>query len=119
MIKREAVYGGLGRSRKRIMAYRVPGITVAQQARHAAYSQMKKRLEAEGIDFIVYPDIHIQRYPWGIGVDLCIPVEVRNTADLGALAGLAKRLVRRETSIVQAFPSYQYDMDDWLGDWAR
>lgn len=122
MIKREAVYKGLGRSRKRVKAYRVSGITAEQQARHSVFSQMKKRLEAEGIDFIVHPNIHIQRYPWGIGVDLCVPVEVRNSSALGELAGLAKRLVRRETSIVQAFPSYQYDMDDWLGDperWAR
>lgn len=118
-IKREAVYGGLGRSRKRIKAYRLPGITVAQQARYSAISQMKKRLEAEGIDFIVHPNIHIQRYPWGLGVDLCAPVEVRNLADLRPLAELARRLIRRETTVSEVFEGSVYRKQDWLQERIR
>ena len=114
MIKREAVYEGLGRSRKRIKAYRVSGITVAQHARYSAFSQMKKRLEAEGIDFIVYPDIHIQRYPWGLGVGLCVPVEVRNHADLHALAEIGQRLIRRETTLRELYEGHAYRKQDWL-----
>lgn len=114
MFKREAVYEGLGRSRKRIKAYRVSGITAEQQARHSAFSQMKKRLEAEGIDFIVHPEIHMQRYPWGLGVDLCAPVELRNIADLRALAELAQLFLRRETTVREIFEGHAYCKQDWL-----
>ncbi len=119
MIKREAVYEGLGRSRKRIKAYRVSGISVAQQARYSAISEMKKRLEAESIDFIVHPGIHIQRYPWGIGVDLCVPVELRNLADLRALAELAQRFLRRETTVREVFEGHAYCKQDWLQERMR
>lgn len=114
MFKREAVYEGLGRSRKRIKAYRVSGITAAQQARHSAVSQVRKRLEIEGIDFIVFPDIHIQRYPWGIGVDLCVPAEVRNQSDVAMLATMSQRLLSRKVRLVDLVAGYQYGRSDWI-----
>lgn len=41
-------------------------------------------------------------------IDLCVPLEVRNTADLRRLVALTRRLLLRETTLALVFPSFTY-----------
>ncbi|HNA87587.1 MAG TPA: hypothetical protein PLB04_18580, partial [Nitrospira sp.] len=43
-------------------------------------------------------------YRWGIGMELCAPLEVRGVEGVRALAELAGRLIRRQTTLEAAFP---------------
>jgi hypothetical protein len=44
---------------------------------------------------------------------LCVPIEIRNETDLHQLVVLTRRLLKREVTLSDAFPSYRYTRADW------
>ena len=60
--------------------------------------------------------MRVQTFNWCTGIDLCIPMETRNHDDAGALVLLTKELLKRETTLAEAFPSYQYALTDWVAE---
>ena len=46
------------------------------------------------------------------------PLEVRSETELAALAALARRLVRQETTLQKEFPGNSYARADWVRETA-
>lgn len=112
----EMIWKKVGRSRKKVIADRTGSLPKVMKDYYARFHEIKERLESDGIDFVAYPSIKIQRLSWCTGVDLCLPIEVRNREEIGKLAELARRLVMRETTLNNEFPEYQYGKQDWLAE---
>lgn len=112
----EKQYRKVGRSRKKIVAYRTKDQPEAMKDYYARYNEIEGRIEAEGIDHEVRPSMTIQRLSWCMGIELCLPVEVRNRDEIEKLAALARRLVKRETTLNEVFPEYRYGKQDWLAE---
>lgn len=75
---------------------------------------IEDRLRDEGIDHVAFPSLKICHYPWGAGMDLCGSTEIREQADIRNLAAVARRLLKREIQLADAFPSHDYSREDWL-----
>lgn len=58
----------------------------------------------------------ISWHSWCKGLSLCAPFEVRCEADLLALTHIARRLVRRESTLADEFDDHVYRQTDWLSD---
>lgn len=106
----------VGRSRKKVVAYRSCLLPDAQQDYYAKLRAIEMRMESNGVDVEVRPSMSAKTYAWCTGIDLCIPIEVRDKEELGALAGLARRLIKGETTLAAEFPGYQYAREDWLSE---
>ena len=66
--------------------------------------------------FEVVPSMRVQTFNWCTGIDLSIPMETRNHNEGCALVLQTKKLLKRETTLAEAFPSYQYALTDWLAE---
>lgn len=110
-------YKQIGRSRKRITSYTM----IPQQGDLDQYygelDAMTNKLQLDGIDFDVHASWHRKRLSWATGVELVAPLEVRNKEELKAVASLARRLLRGETSLDLEFPNYCYNKNHWLTDY--
>lgn len=106
----------VGRSRKKQIACRTHPLSERLSGYFERVNAIEDRLRAAGIDHAVLPSMSARWYRWGIGVDLCAPIEVRNTEEVCQLANLARRLLKRECSISDVFPSHVYGREDWLGE---
>lgn len=106
----------VGKSRSRIVAYEHGAPNAEYAAYYARLRSEEDRLAAEGIDLLVSPSISRCTLDWCSGVDLCLPVEVRNVAELKAMAELGRRLFKGEITVAQLFPGYQYGREQWLAE---
>lgn len=111
-------YVPAGASRKRIVSYTSKGPSEAELQHWRAVNDHRAELEKIGIDYAVQPSIKVHRWDWAIGVDLVVPMEVETIEDAEALAKLARRLLKRETTVTAEFPGYVYTREDWLRDQA-
>ena len=107
-------YRRVGRSRKKHISTTLREPSPAQRAhydlRHATYLRVRN----EGIDRSIGTSWKPERLWWAMGVKLVVPLEVRNENDLAEVAQLAKRLLKRETTLEVEFPQYRYTRSDWL-----
>lgn len=112
------VYKKVGRSRKKVDCYSVPDTFF--QDPDPDYSNRLNLLEdqymAEGIDATVSASFAITPSHKGLMVDLSAPLEIRYTEDLLKLSLLVKRLLKRETTLQDEFPDYQYTKANWVQD---
>lgn len=113
------IYKPAGKSRKRIVAHR-------GGKRDEAYQQWSQRLHAEedrlaatGIDLTIAPSCGFETLDWCSGLELRLPVEVRDVAELKALAEIGRRLFKREMTIEELFPGYAYGRTQWLAEQAQ
>lgn len=106
----------VGRSREKQVACRTHALSERLSGYFERVNAIEDRLRAEGIDYVALPSMSARWYRWGIGVDLCAPIEVRNTDEVCQLANLARRLLKRECSISEVFPSYVYGRENWSGE---
>lgn len=109
-------YKKLGKSgkRKKIVSYTCRPPSEAQRAHYAKLRDIEEELNDTGINLTVKPVFKCERLSWALGVNLVVPVEPRVEADLHALANLARRLLKQETTLSQEFPDYAYTKEDWL-----
>jgi len=112
----EKVWKKVGRSRKKVVGYSGSQAPDIQREFYAKLEAIEMRMESEGIDLEIRPSISVKTISWCTGIDLCIPIEVRNKEELSALAMLAKRLVKGETTLLDEFPDYQYGRGEWLAE---
>lgn len=105
-----------GRSRKKVVAYEASPIPEARREYYEKLRTVEARLESEGIDFEVPPSMSVKSYSWCSGVSLCVPLEVRDKEELLALAHLAKRLLKGETTLDDEFSGGLYGRNDWLSE---
>lgn len=71
---------------------------------------------AEGLDLSVRPVFSRCTLDWCTGLELCIPVEVRNLGELKVLAEIGRRLLKNETTLEALFPGYAYERKEWLAE---
>jgi hypothetical protein len=112
----EKIWKKVGRSRKKVVGYSGSPLPDAQREFYAALEAIEMRMESEGIDLEIRPSISVKTISWCTGIDLCIPIEVRSKEEISALAMLAKRLLKGETTLRDEFPDYQYGRDEWLAE---
>lgn len=106
----------VGRSRKKSLGYtyfKTPDPHPEYTANHKA---IEARMFLEGIDCLVRPSMLVKRESWGMGIELCMPVDVRTEAEARAMAMFTKRLVKGETTLAQEFPGYQYGQAEWVAE---
>jgi len=106
----------VGRSRKKVVAYRSPPMPDLQKDYYAKVRTVEERMEWEGIDLVVRPSLSSASFDWCTGVSACLPIEVRNKAEVHALAALIRQLIKGETTLDKTFPGYTYDRNDWLSE---
>lgn len=106
----------VGRSRKKVASYLCRPTPDNLQDHYAKLRAIESRMESEGIDLVVPPSISVKRLAWCTGVDLCIPVDVRTDEEVRALAGLARRLLKGETTLSREFGAYEYGRAEWLAE---
>lgn len=106
----------LGRSRKKVVTTTLQGPTEEWRAYFDAVRKREGELEDTGIDFDVTPSARIGWCSTATTIDLIAPFEVRSETDVRALAGLAKRLLKRETVLAEEWPGYHYGRAAWLAE---
>jgi hypothetical protein len=106
----------VGRSRKKVASYLCQPMPDSQQDYYAKLDAIESRMESEGIDFSVRPSISVKRLAWCSGVEFCLPADARTATEVRALAGLAKRLLKGETTLSREFPAYEYGRAEWLAE---
>lgn len=112
----QKIWKKVGKSRKKIVGYQTLPQSEARREHYDKLFAAEKRLKAEGIDFEVRPSITVKAYSWGRGVELCVPVEVRNEQEARGLANLVRRVIKREASLEFEFPDYRYGRNEWLAE---
>lgn len=112
--KAEKSYRNIGRSRKKVCGYttkRRPGEQEWLDALRAEESRL-----SEVAEFSVVPSFRAEILAWCRFVEIVAPVEIRNTAELRALADLVRRILMGETTLEREFPDYRYDKSRWVAD---
>lgn len=105
----------VGRSRRKTVGSQVQ---LANDARSETWKAQLALLNDEA-DYRIAPFIKSQWTQHCRMVELCVPMEVRSKADLSALVALTRRLLKREISLDDAFPSYLYTRENWRAERAR
>jgi hypothetical protein len=109
-------YKRVGRSRKKLVSRTLRSPSPEQSAHYDLLRATFARMSGEGIDLTIPASWKPQRLRWATGVNIVAPIEVRSEQDLVAVAILAKRLLKGETTINTEFPGYLYSRSDWLSD---
>lgn len=106
----------VGRSRKQVVGHRTQWCSEALRAYFDQVNAIEQRLMLEGIDYTVGVSMTMRRYRWGVGMELCAPMEVCGVDGVRRLASLAKRLAKRGVTVEEVFPSYRYGREMWLNE---
>ncbi|MHB1268191.1 MAG: hypothetical protein ACYCY2_11420 [Acidithiobacillus ferriphilus] len=98
--------------RKKITAYQMRPAT----AEYQDYLQKLRDTQAQQatVDhgWCIAPSVRHQALDWCQGIDLVLPVEVRNEADLLPLRDVALSVLRGDREALEAFPIYGFQ--DWM-----
>lgn len=104
------IFKKIGRSRKKRVSSRIE--STSRDEWFNALIAEEARLYQEA-DYRIEPSMKTGWGRYSRWMELCVPIEVRNEGDLRVLALLAKRLLKRETTLKQEFPDYFYTKTDW------
>lgn len=106
----------LGRSRKKVEYLEMQPFSGERAAYYDALFARENELMRDGIDRVVEPSMRIEACPWATVMDLVTPLEIHSAAEIRALAAIAKRLLKRETTVAEQWPGYSYERADWLSE---
>ena len=118
-IRSNPVRKKVGKSRSRIVAYKSSEPDAEHRAYYDKLRAAEDRIADEGLDLVVRPSLARRSLDWCTGLDLCIPVEVRNIAELQALAAIGRRLLKGETTLGRLYPGYEYGRNAWRAEQDR
>lgn len=106
----------VGKSRKKCVGYQSPQMSEARRKYFDHHTAIDDRLREEGIDFLARPSLQVQTLNWCVGIDICVPIEIRSAQDAHVLVSLARRLLKRETTLEIEFPASCYGRENWLAE---
>lgn len=106
----------LGRSRKKVLGYQFKPMSDESDLYFEKLRKIEFSLSGEGVDFTARPKMKVKRLFWCVGVELCVPVEVRSYDEACKLAALARRLLKGESTIAKEFGGAEYGRSDWLAE---
>jgi hypothetical protein len=109
-------YKKVGKSRKKVVSFRMGSLSEDQSNYYDQLNCLEEKMRTEGIDLTIKPSMKIEIKSWCRMVELCVPIEVRNVDEVKALVALTKRLIKRETTLDQLFPDYEYTKETWLAE---
>lgn len=112
-------YKRQGRSRKKVIGYKSAPQTAEVTDYFNQLNTVQRRLEIEGIDFVVRPSMSVRTLDWCLGVELCFPCEVLTEADVVSLAHTVRQMLKSGLSltVVGELPAdYQYGKAEWLAE---
>jgi hypothetical protein len=115
----EKRYRKLGRSRKRVIGIASGPTTAPWSDYFAALKAREDELARSGIDLDIRPSMRVGWYKWATAIDLIAPIEVRSRDHVVSLAVIARRLLKRETTVAEEWPGYSYGRVDWLAEAER
>jgi len=115
----EKIYRKPGRSRNKVIGTTYGPASNPWSDYLAAFNTRLDQLTHSGIDLEIRPSMRVSWYNWATGVDLIAPIEVHSTDDVVSLAAIARRLLKRETSVANEWPGYRYRQVDWLAEAGR
>ena len=107
-------YKKVGRSRKKVQSYttiRRPGEREWLDAVRAENARLS--MDAE---FSVVPSVKVKTLAWCRFVEIVVPVEIRNSAELRTLADLVRRILKGETTLEREFPGYISGKTKWIDE---
>lgn len=107
-------YKKVGKSRKSIVSYECNPFSEEYDKHLDRYMSLVKQKQMFGIDFEVRTSYQVEHLTWALGINLIVPMEVRNVQEAKVVADLVKRILKRETTIEKEFPNYRYGKNDWL-----
>ncbi len=107
---------GKSKSRKKLAGYTCAPLSPERRAYYDLLQTIHTRLSSQGIDLDISPSWSRERLNWAMGVSLVAPLEVRNEAELAAVADLARRLMLGKTTLGLEFAGYCYGRADWLAE---
>lgn len=108
-------YVRVGKSRKKIRSYTMN--SMRESSYYDALLQEESRIARDSNNgVIIMQKMTTEWTNWSRFVHICAPIEVRCVNDLHSLAGLTKRLLKRETSLETEFPGYVYDQKNWVSE---
>lgn len=107
------IYKKLGKSRKKIRAWRTVPRKLNTDAFSLALKLAEDNLQKEA-DFIIKPSVTVEWRKYGKSVSVCAPVEMRSIDDVATLALILKRILKHEISVDDAFNHRIYNRLDWL-----
>ena len=105
------VYETIGTSRKKIISIEYE--TLVQTDDWRDQCQRARQQAMQSANFEIKPFLKSNWCTHSRVVDLCVPIEVRHEDDLQQLVTLARRLLKREVTLSEAFPGYLYTRADW------
>ncbi|WP_212786315.1 hypothetical protein [Ferrigenium kumadai] len=115
----QKIWKKVGKSRKKVVGYQAPPQSESRLERYDQVQATEKRLKSDGTDFEVRPSVSVRAYSWGLGMELCVPVEVRDQNEAGSLVDLARRLIKGIATLDGEFPGYSYGRQQWLDEAER
>jgi len=106
----EPVYKPIGKSRKKIIhtTYR----SSSQTNEYERWQDMRRQV-MQSINVEITPYLKPSWGQFSRIVYLCAPIEIRNQTDLHQLVAMTRRLLKREMTLSEIFPNYQYTRADW------
>lgn len=113
MDKGEPIYKKLGKSRKKILAWRTTQRNWNTDGFQLALKLAEDNLQKEA-DFIIQPSISVEWHKYGKSVSVCAPVEVRSIDDIANLVQIIKRILKHEIKVDEAFNQHRYTRLNWL-----
>ena len=111
-------YKKLGHSRKRLASYTAELLTDEKQEGNDIVDDAKLEV-AKSVSFEVRPSLQINWRKSCKSIWLCAPFEVRSEEDLKKLVDIARRLVMRQSTLVQEFGDYVYMKEEYWAENAR
>jgi len=110
-----ANYKKLGRTRKQVASWTQRPTSDEYRRYFDLLADMERQVSLE-VAFEMRPYMKIAWHTWCKGLSLCVPFEVRSESDLLAMSHVARRLVKRESTIAQEFGDFVHRQADWLAD---
>lgn len=106
------VWKKVGKSRKKIVAYRCGGISDKEKTYFEERQARIKVLETEG-EVSVKPFLKFEIWDHAINMSICMPIEVLNEKDVLELAKKCKYYYLNREEFAKDFGDYVYTKDNW------
>ena len=106
------VYKKVGKSRKKTVAYTMAPVHKSFADWCEEWDNHKEQIRRT-TDLVIRPSMKVKQLDWCRGVSLCIPEEAVDAASVEKVAEIAKKLLRRETTLEEPYPGYGYTRHDY------
>lgn len=109
-------YIGKNKKRKRVAYWTLD--TETSDEFYPFWRQRREELCFES-DYVQKAKFEVKQYGYCRGVEICIPMEVRNEDDLKTLCDFVNKCLDNPDHFVQTYGQYQYTREDWKKEFGK